>query len=65
MGLGQPNCRGRPCRSWSIRRKLTKAAIGPPYLYYENIALIPKGVWSKISRSLYDIEPKFVDSKYF
>ena len=40
-------------------------AIGPPYFYYENVALTPKGVWGKISRFLFDIDPKFVDSKYF
>lgn len=48
-----------------ISRKLPKAAIGPPYFYYENVALAPKGVWSTISRFLYDVEPEFVDSKYF
>ncbi|XVF60270.1 hypothetical protein PTKIN_Ptkin08bG0031400 [Pterospermum kingtungense] len=46
-------------------RKLPEAAIGPPYFYYENVALAPKGVWSTISRFLYDVEPEFVDSKYF
>ncbi|KAJ6830504.1 DNA (cytosine-5)-methyltransferase DRM2-like [Iris pallida] len=46
-------------------RKLPEAAIGPPYFYYENVALAPKGVWDTISRFLYDIEPEFVDSKYF
>ncbi|XP_022741602.1 DNA (cytosine-5)-methyltransferase DRM1-like [Durio zibethinus] len=48
-----------------IHRKLPEAAIGPPYFYYENVALAPKGVWSTISRFLYDVEPEFVDSKYF
>ncbi|KAH7674826.1 DNA (cytosine-5-)-methyltransferase protein [Dioscorea alata] len=46
-------------------RKLPEAAIGPPYFYYENVALTPKGVWDTMSRFLYDIEPEFVDSKYF
>ncbi|KAI3784716.1 hypothetical protein L1987_43821 [Smallanthus sonchifolius] len=46
-------------------RTLPDAAIGPPFFYYENVALAPKGVWEKISRFLYDIEPEFVDSKYF
>ncbi|KAG8637659.1 hypothetical protein MANES_15G149300v8 [Manihot esculenta] len=46
-------------------RTLPEAAIGPPYFYYENVALAPKGVWSTISRFLYDVEPEFVDSKYF
>uniref|UniRef100_A0A2N9ILK4 DNA (cytosine-5-)-methyltransferase n=1 Tax=Fagus sylvatica TaxID=28930 RepID=A0A2N9ILK4_FAGSY len=57
---------GVPDGSWSpVRRNLTEAASSPPYFYYENVALTPKGVWSKISRFLYDIEPEFVDSKYF
>ncbi|KAL6011496.1 DNA (cytosine-5)-methyltransferase drm2 [Asimina triloba] len=46
-------------------RKLPEAAIGPPYFYYENVALAPKGVWETISRFLYDIQPEFVDSKFF
>jgi len=46
-------------------RLLPGPAIGPPYFYYENVALAPKGVWRKISRFLYDIDPEFVDSKYF
>ncbi|OIV90336.1 hypothetical protein TanjilG_14734 [Lupinus angustifolius] len=46
-------------------RKIPKEAIGPPYFYYENVALAPKGVWQTISRFLYDVEPEFVDSKYF
>lgn len=46
-------------------RKLPEAAIGPPYFYYENVALTPKGVWETISRFLYDIFPEFVDSRYF
>ncbi|EOY02435.1 DNA (Cytosine-5)-methyltransferase DRM1/2 isoform 2 [Theobroma cacao] len=46
-------------------RTLPEAAIGPPYFYYENVALAPKGVWQTISRFLYDVEPEFVDSKYF
>ncbi|KAK3183592.1 hypothetical protein Dsin_030878 [Dipteronia sinensis] len=48
-----------------IHRKLPEAAVGPPYFYYENVALAPKGVWDTISRFLYDVEPEFVDSKYF
>lgn len=48
-----------------VNRRLPEAAIGPPYFYYENVALAPKGVWATISRFLYDIEPEFVDSKYF
>ncbi|KAK4482089.1 hypothetical protein RD792_011557, partial [Penstemon davidsonii] len=48
-----------------IHRSLPEEARGPPYFYYENVALAPKGVWDTISRFLYDIEPEFVDSKYF
>ncbi|KAK3410204.1 hypothetical protein EUGRSUZ_J02221 [Eucalyptus grandis] len=48
-----------------VPRTLPEAAIGPPYFYYENVALAPKGVWDTISRFLYDVEPEFVDSKYF
>ncbi|KAL3643971.1 hypothetical protein CASFOL_011903 [Castilleja foliolosa] len=48
-----------------VHRTLPETAQGPPYFYYENVALAPKGVWDTISRFLYDIEPEFVDSKYF
>ncbi|GFP99736.1 DNA (cytosine-5)-methyltransferase drm2 [Phtheirospermum japonicum] len=48
-----------------VHRSLPESARGPPYFYYENVALAPKGVWDTISRFLYDIEPEFVDSKYF
>lgn len=41
------------------------AATGPPYFYYENVAQAPKGVWDTISSFLYDIQPEFVDSKFF
>ncbi|XP_010931603.1 DNA (cytosine-5)-methyltransferase DRM2 isoform X2 [Elaeis guineensis] len=60
IGFGLPN--QRMCIA---NRKIPDAAIGPPYFYYENVALAPKGVWERISRFLYDIEPEFVDSKYF
>ncbi|PKU69055.1 DNA (cytosine-5)-methyltransferase DRM2 isoform X1 [Dendrobium catenatum] len=56
---------GIPFEKCITRRSLPEAAIGPPYFYYENVALAPKGVWDTISRFLYDIEPEFVDSKYF
>ncbi|XP_071692761.1 DNA (cytosine-5)-methyltransferase DRM2-like [Rutidosis leptorrhynchoides] len=49
----------------ATHRNLPEAAIGPPFFYYENVALAPKGVWDTISRFLYDVEPEFVDSKYF
>lgn len=57
---------GVPTESTFItHRKIPDDAIGPPYFYYENVALAPKGVWQTISRFLYDVEPEFVDSKYF
>ncbi|KHN27446.1 DNA (cytosine-5)-methyltransferase DRM2 [Glycine soja] len=51
--------------SFITHRRLPEDAIGPPYFYYENVALAPKGVWQTISRFLYDVEPEFVDSKFF
>ncbi|PIN21841.1 DNA (cytosine-5-)-methyltransferase [Handroanthus impetiginosus] len=48
-----------------IHRSLPEEARGLPYFYYENVALTPKGVWDTISRFLYEVEPEFVDSKYF
>ncbi|KAI7751618.1 hypothetical protein M8C21_014762 [Ambrosia artemisiifolia] len=58
---------GVPSESSEIppHRKLPEEAIGPPFFYYENVALAPKGVWDTISRFLYDVQPEFVDSKYF
>ena len=44
-----------------IHRTLPEAAIRPPYFYYENVALTPKGIWATISRFLYDVEPEFID----
>ncbi|KAL5717694.1 DNA (cytosine-5)-methyltransferase drm2 [Ranunculus cassubicifolius] len=46
-------------------RKIPEAAVGPPYFYYENVAYTPKGVWSKISSFLFEVEPEFVDSSHF
>nr|XP_043607541.1 DNA (cytosine-5)-methyltransferase DRM2-like isoform X2 [Erigeron canadensis] len=60
IGFGTPN--DGPVVT---HRTLPKEAIGPPFFYYENVALAPKGVWDTISRFLYDIQPEFVDSKYF
>lgn len=60
IGFSLPNQKMKPAN-----RILPEAAIGPPYFYYENVALAPKGVWETISRFLYDIEPEFVDSKFF
>ncbi|KAK9707384.1 hypothetical protein RND81_07G194100 [Saponaria officinalis] len=60
IGFGVPGC------SMVIRsRVITKSALGPPFFYYENVALTPKGVWDNISRFLYDIKPEFVDSIHF
>jgi site-specific DNA-cytosine methylase len=59
VGFGLPN------GSRTVSRSLPGQAIGPPYFYYENVALAPKGVWATISRFLYDIQPEFVDSKFF
>ncbi|GMI99145.1 domains rearranged methylase 1 [Hibiscus trionum] len=57
---------GIPTDPYQItRRTLPEAAVGPPYFYYENVALAPKGVWRTMSRFLYEVEPEFVDSKYF
>ncbi|XP_073038819.1 DNA (cytosine-5)-methyltransferase DRM2-like isoform X1 [Primulina eburnea] len=60
IGYGTPS--QQPER---IHRSLSESSMGPPFFYYENVALAPKGVWDTISRFLYDIEPEFVDSKYF
>ncbi|XP_073045009.1 DNA (cytosine-5)-methyltransferase DRM2-like isoform X2 [Primulina eburnea] len=60
IGYGTPS--QQPER---IHRSLSESSMGPPFFYYENVALAPKGVWDAISRFLYDIEPEFVDSKYF
>lgn len=60
IGFGVPN---EPDQI--THRVLPEAALGPPYFYYENVALAPKGVWTTISRFLYDVEPEFVDSKFF
>ncbi|MQM18712.1 hypothetical protein Taro_051707 [Colocasia esculenta] len=57
---------GLPTDPWRVtQRKLPEGALGPPFFYYENVALAPKGVWETFSRFLYDIEPEFVDSKHF
>lgn len=61
VGYGVPRGQGLIFNT----RSLPEAAIGPPYFYYENVAQTPKGVWDTIKRFLYDIEPEFVDSKYF
>ncbi|XP_018446070.1 DNA (cytosine-5)-methyltransferase DRM2 [Raphanus sativus] len=59
IGFGVPNEPGL-----ITQRSIPAIAQRPPYFYYENVALAPKGVWDTISRHLYDIPPEFVDSKY-
>lgn len=48
-----------------LYRDIPKEAEGPPYFFYENVALTPKGVWQTISRFLYGIPPEYIDSKFF
>lgn len=59
VGFNLPNQRLK-----SVDRCLPSKAIGPPFFYYENVAIAPKGVWTTISQSLYDIQPEFVDSRF-
>ncbi|KAH9539768.1 hypothetical protein CY35_15G074700 [Sphagnum magellanicum] len=47
------------------RRHLSRDVEGAPFFYFENVATMPKGEWSKIQRHLYDIEPEFYDSLHF
>ncbi|KAJ4827817.1 hypothetical protein Tsubulata_026154 [Turnera subulata] len=57
---------GVPSEPWNrVERILPWRAVGPPYFYYENVANTPKGVWTTISRFLYDVQPEFVDSISF
>lgn len=57
---------GIPDGPWQrTERKFHPLARGPPYFYYENVALTPKGVRRQISSFLTDIHPEFVDSRYF
>ncbi|XP_051114867.1 DNA (cytosine-5)-methyltransferase DRM2-like isoform X2 [Andrographis paniculata] len=60
IGFGIPSMQPE-----KVDRFIPESERGPPYFYYENVALAPKGVWDTISRFLYEIEPEFVDSKYF
>ncbi|KAE8694632.1 hypothetical protein F3Y22_tig00110777pilonHSYRG00156 [Hibiscus syriacus] len=55
------------------QRTLPEDAIGPPYLYYENVALAPIGVWTEIAKltkriykalEAYDDEPPSNVQKY-
>ncbi|EER95283.1 DNA (cytosine-5)-methyltransferase DRM2 [Sorghum bicolor] len=59
VGFNLPNVSLR-----SVDRSLPSKAIGPPFFYYENVAIAPKGVWTTISQFLYDIQPEFVDSRF-
>ncbi|KAE8659274.1 hypothetical protein F3Y22_tig00116964pilonHSYRG00511 [Hibiscus syriacus] len=47
------------------QRILPEDTIESPYFYYENVALAPINFWTEISQYLFDVEPKFVDSKNF
>ncbi|CAM0946841.1 unnamed protein product [Alopecurus aequalis] len=47
-----------------VNRTLPEKASGRPFFYYENVAQAPKGTWSTISGTLYDIEPEFLDSMH-
>ncbi|KAL5703588.1 hypothetical protein ACHQM5_022117 [Ranunculus cassubicifolius] len=60
IGFGVPN---DPIPNF--HRDIPQAAIGPPFFYYENVACTPKGVWSTMSRFLFEIQPEFVDSLHF
>ncbi|KAG8086848.1 hypothetical protein GUJ93_ZPchr0010g10395 [Zizania palustris] len=60
VGLSLPSDKVRP-----VHRTLPDQAFGPPFFYYENVALAPKDLWTTISRFLYDVQPEFVDSKFF
>ncbi|KAM0914955.1 hypothetical protein ACQ4PT_011172 [Festuca glaucescens] len=61
VGFGVPNVE----MDMTISRKLPGIAEGPPYFYFENVACALRGVWDEMSRSLYNIEPEYVDSKHF
>ena len=38
---------------------------GPPYFYFENVAIAPKMEWNTIKRHLNGVDPEFTDSKHF
>ncbi|XP_057826633.1 DNA (cytosine-5)-methyltransferase DRM1 isoform X4 [Cryptomeria japonica] len=59
VGFGVPGHHVDRCR------KLKDFSQGPPYFYFENVYITPKGVWEEISRFFHNIEPEFVDSKFF
>ncbi|XP_024539212.1 DNA (cytosine-5)-methyltransferase DRM1A isoform X2 [Selaginella moellendorffii] len=58
MGFGIP---GQPPRS----RTLPSSSLPPPFFYFENVAIMPRGSWEDITRFLDGIEPELVNSKWF
>lgn len=62
IGFGVPGYPG----SVEQRPKEIKASMhGPPFFYYEHVAMAPKDVWETITRHFGGIGPEFVDSKSF
>ncbi|KAE8800708.1 DNA (cytosine-5)-methyltransferase DRM2 [Hordeum vulgare] len=61
VGFNLPNYSPPSIR---VTRRILEQDIGPPYFYYENVARALNGVWTTFSRSLYGIQPEFVDSKH-
>ncbi|KAG0567619.1 hypothetical protein KC19_7G148800 [Ceratodon purpureus] len=57
-GFGLP---GMPLQS----RHLKEDVKGAPFFYFENVASMPQGAWSRIQAHLFDIAPEFVDAMYF
>uniref|UniRef100_A0ACD6A860 Uncharacterized protein n=1 Tax=Avena sativa TaxID=4498 RepID=A0ACD6A860_AVESA len=49
----------------SAQRRIPIHATGPPFIYFENMAQAPKGVWDTISQFLDGVKPEYVDSKFF
>ncbi|XP_057833016.2 DNA (cytosine-5)-methyltransferase DRM2 isoform X2 [Cryptomeria japonica] len=60
MGFGVP---GFPAKGRS--KQLKEFMQGPPFFYFENVAIAPKDVWKTVSRHFDGVEVEFVDSKYF
>ncbi|KAH7281657.1 hypothetical protein KP509_36G057000 [Ceratopteris richardii] len=46
-------------------RVISSAMRGPPYCYFENVALMPKNEWETITRFFNGLKPEFVDSAEF
>jgi site-specific DNA-cytosine methylase len=59
VGFNLPSDRIPP-----TNRRFPVDAAGPPYFYYEDMAVAPKEVWDRNSIFLYNVVPEFVDSKY-